>query len=278
MDITPRGFEKESDKLTQEQLDSPVDVVVAEPPAESVPKEAVETESEEGKEPPKEEPVEVVKAAEPEPEEDKVPKSRFLTMHQRAVDAEKALRAFEAERASHPEVEIPLHDDEALKQHYIKIFGDTELTDNLYKAELARLNSIEDKVAERAYERLSKREEEEQKLIDERVQSFDTAFEELSITTGKDEFSDDEQVAILDIVEEYSPKDAKGNLIGDFLMPLDKAFEIYSLRTETTVKPKRNERNKVASIVGAKTDGAPTSGNDAEYVAGFQGRWRDKVK
>ena len=264
--ITPQGFEKASDKLTAEQLDKPVDEVVAEPAAESVPEEAIKTEPE----------AEQATPDKPVEEEEKVPKSRFLTMHQRAVEAEKALRAFEAERASQPVQREPIADDESLKKFYVDTFGEGELTENLYQNELARLSSIEEKAAERAYERLSQREAQDAELIDQRVQSFDRAFEELSVVEGKD-FTDDEQVAMLDIVEEYSPKDAQGKLIGEFLLPLDKAYEIYQLQSQPKVEAKKTERNAVAALSGARSEGTPSGTSDADWQPGQDRRWWNKT-
>jgi hypothetical protein len=272
MDISYRGFEKAQDKLPEGQLDKSVDEVVAEPAAESVPEEAVKVEPEIVEEPKPE----VV--AEPElVEEEKVPKSRFLTMHQRAVEAEKALRAFEAERANAPEKVAPIADDADLKKFYTETFGDTELANKLYQNELSRLSSIEEKAAERAYERLSNREKENEQLIEQRVQSFDDAFEELAIVEGKTEFTDEEQVAMLDIVENYSPKDSEGNLIADFLLPLDKAYEIYKLNAEPVVQAKKAQRNAVASLSGAKSEGTPTGTSDADWKPGQTGSWIAKL-
>lgn len=272
MEITPIGFEKASAKLTQEQLDRPVDVVV-EPqpletvvPVESVPAQPVKTE--EALAP------EVI--PEPEVEEEKVPKSRFLTMSKRAIDAERAFRSLEAERAYQPVAEVP-SDDDSLKGHFVELFGDNPTTEKLYRAELARLSSIEEKAAERAYERFSQRERLEEETINQRVASFDTAFEELATVEGKTEFTDAEQVAMLDIVEEYSPKDADGNLIGDYLLPLDKAYEIYKLNQEPVVSAKKAERNAVASLSGARSEGTPTVSNDADWKPGQWGQWREKL-
>lgn len=271
MDTNQRGFEKAADKLTTEQLDRPVDEVVVEAPTESVPETPVEAKPEEPKEEAKAAPAE-------EPEEEKVPKSRFLTMHQRAVEAEKALRAFEAERAQAPVEKAPVGDDAEIRQHYVEMFGESELTEKLYRTELARIASIEDKAAERAFERLSQREQKEQEAVNARVESFDRAFEELSIATGKTEFTENEQVAILDLVEKYSPKDKDGKLLGDFLMPLDQAYEIYSLQHEVAAQPKKAERNAVAALSGARSEGTASSSADAEWQPGQERRWWNKVK
>lgn len=267
MEITPQGFEKASDKLSAEQLDKPVDEVVEESPSsESVPEPVIE-------------PIipEPEAVNEPDPvEEDKVPKSRFLTMHQRAVEAEKAVRQFEAERANTPEPVAPIADDADLRNFYIETFGETEIAEKLYQNELARLTSIEEKAAERAFQRFSQMGEEQEKIINDRVASFDRAFEELGVVEGKD-FSDDEQVAMLDIVEEYSPKDAQGKLIADFLLPLDRAYEIYKLKSAPIVEAKRTERNKVASLTGARSEGGSVSSTDADWQPGQDRRWWNKV-
>lgn len=267
--ITPQGFEKAADKLTQEQLDRPVDEVVVEASTESVPETPVEI--------PAEPEAVVTQEVAPEVEEEKVPKSRFLTMHQRAVEAEKALRAFEAEKASTPAPVAPLADDVDLKKFYIETFGDTELTEKLYQNELQRYASIEEKAAERAFDRFNRMGAEQEEVINQRVASFDAAFDELSVIEGKD-FTDEEQVAMLDIVEEYSPKDANGKLIGEYLLPLDRAYEIYQLKAEPIVQAKKQERNAVASLSGARSEGAPSASSDADWNPNAQRRWWDKTK
>lgn len=266
--ITPQGFEKASDKLSAEHLDRPVDEVVEDSPSsESVPEMVVNESIPEAE-----------AVNEPDPvDEEKVPKSRFLTMHQRAIEAEKALRQFEAERANAPEPVLSLTDDADLRNFYIETFGETEAAEKLYQNELARLNSIEEKAAERAFQRFSKMGEEQEKVINERVKSFDRAFEELGVVEGK-EFTDNEQVAMLNIVEEYSPKDAQGQLIGEFLLPLDRAYEIYKLKSTPIVEAKRTERNKVASLQGGGSEGSPSNSTDADWQPGQDRRWWNKVK
>lgn len=272
IEITPKGFQREADKLTAEQLDAPIDEVVGEPTPESVPEAATEPE-------PKEEPTPAEEQAQenPEPEEEKVPKSRFRTVHQRAVEAEKRLRQLEAELEEREEPEEPIADDETIRKHYVDIFGENELTDKLYKAELSRLRSLEERAAERAFERLSQREEQEQQVIEQRVESFDQAFEELSALEGKD-FTDDEQVGILDIVDEFSPKDERGRIYADYLMPLDKAYEIYQMRTAPKAQAKKQERNAVAALTNARSEGTPTGSSDADWQPNQDRRWWNKVQ
>lgn len=264
---TGGGFEKAASKLTNEQLDIPIDEVVAqseaEAPVESVPETPIEVEPE------------TPEVKTPEVEEEKVPKSRFLTMHQRAIEAEKALRQFAAERASEPEPQREVANDEDLKKFYTTTFGATELADKLYQAELARLSAIEERATDRAFERLSQREQVEQRVIEDRVSSMDSAFEELSVVTGKD-LSDDEQVAILDIVEKYSPKDRNGKIPEEYLMSLDDAYEIYQMQHEAA-KPNRSQRNAIAALSGARSQGAAGTTADSEWKPGMRARWESKL-
>ena len=145
------------------------------------------------------------------------------------------------------------------------------------QAELARLSSIEERAAERAFERFSRMGKEQEEVINQRVASFDSAFEELSVLEGK-EFSDDEQVALLDIVEEYSPKNAQGQLIGEYLLPLDKAYEIFKVKHEPVIAAKKTERNAVAALSGARSEGTPSVSSDADWNPGQDRRWWNKVK
>ena len=73
-------------------------------------------------------------------------------------------------------------------------------------------------------------------------------------------------------------KDKDGKLIGDFLMPLDKAYEIHKLRAEPIVQAKKTERNAVAALSGTPSEGGATMSNDADWQPGQDRRWWNKVK
>ncbi len=267
INITPRGFKLAKDEFTAEQLDKPIGTYVAEtttePAVESAPEPEIKVEESTATE----------NTVEPEVEEAKVPKSRFLTMHSRAVEAEKKLREIEAERSYQPESTKEAEIAE-LPDHWVEMFGDSDASKRAYIAEQERLNTIEEKAAERAYQRLEGREKEEEARTAEIVSSFDQAFDELEIIQDRT-FTDDEQVAILDIVEQYSPKDKDGKLLRDFLLPLDKAYEIYSVRTEAKTAEKKAARSQVASLTGARSEGSPSGAGSS--AAWQPGQWRNKI-
>ncbi len=65
----------------------------------------------------------------------------------------------------------------------------------------------------------------EDQRIEGNVAIIDEQFLELQDLIGR-ELSEDEQSAILDIVDEYTPKDKDGNFLCS-LLPFDYAWEIY---------------------------------------------------
>lgn len=262
INITPQGFQKVTSGMSSEELDKPVDAVV-----ETTPEPAVAPAAE-----PKAEIVPEAASTE-EVEEAKVPKSRFLTMHSRAIEAEKLLAQERAERAQQTAEPAHAAVPTELPNYWIEMFGDSEASVQAFEAEQARLAAIEEKAADRAFERLTSREKEEEARTQEIVQSFDKAFEELGI--GQDhEFTDEEQVAILDVVEELSPKDKDGKLLREFLLPLDKAYEIYSVRNEAKSSGKRAARDSVAGLTGARSEGSASTPSAAPWQPG---QWRNKV-
>lgn len=270
INITPKGFKLASSEFTAEQLDKPIGTYApagaTEQAVESDPNPEIKQEESAASSPAENTVVEEV-------EEAKVPKSRFLTMHSRAIDAEKRLREMEAERTYQPAEPSQEHQKTELPDHWVEMFGDSDASKKAYTAEQERLSAIEEKAAERAYQRLEGREKEEEARTAEIVESFDQAFEELEILSDK-QFTDDEQVAILDIVEQYSPKDKDGKLLRDFLLPLDKAYEIYSVRTDAKTAEKKAARSQVASLTGARSEGSPTGSSTQAWQPG---QWRNKI-
>jgi len=194
-------------------------------------------------------------------------------MHSRAIEAEKLLAQERAERAqqTYEPPQTPVATE--LPDYWIEMFGDSDASMKAFEAEQARLSTIEEKAAERAFERLNNREKEEEARTNDIVSSFDQAFEELGIIQDH-EFTDDEQVAILDIVEQYSPKDKDGMLLREHLLPLDKAYEIYSVRSEAKTSATRQARNGVAALTGAQSEGSASGSTQSAWQPG---QWRDKV-
>jgi hypothetical protein len=73
--------------------------------------------------------------------------------------------------------------------------------------------------------------EQERLRVKDNVATIDESLEDLEAEIGR-ELTEDETSAILDIVDEYTPKNDEGNyLVG--LLPFDYAWQIYRAKNES---------------------------------------------
>lgn len=74
---------------------------------------------------------------------------------------------------------------------------------------------------------------------------------------------------ILAVVSEYSPKDANGNFLGDFI-PFEKAYEIIELRRKATPAPvDANARKQVAANTAPTKSAAESGGFKAQKIGDY---------
>lgn len=266
MEITPKGFEQKRDSISQAELDAPVDAYV--------PKEEVEeTVTEEIVEEP-------VVEEDPEPEvieEEKVPKSRLLTVLEKKRVAEESVSALEARLAVLEQGHKATEESEIdLPSEWIGMYGDSDESKNFYKNYLNQLSTIEEKAAERAIERMQSKAKESEQIETEIATSLNTQFEELAEIEGK-EIPEEDQVAILEIVEEYSPKDADGKIVKEYMTSVSKAHGIWKLKKEAALVSRRKARSQAVVLTSTKTEGETSANNSAEFVPGKRGQWETKL-
>lgn len=224
-------------------------------------------------------------------EESKVPYSRFKKFHERAIAAEQAAAVAEENyqrvlRERGEQSSSSHSDDSGADQPpgwWIENYGDTEATrkawKNQYKHEQELIERAETRAEERAIARLQENQQYETQRVSENIETIDDNLEDLSALVGRD-LTEAEQSGVLDIVDEFTPKDRDGNYLGSIL-PFDKAWEVYEMRGKTQGAGRREERNRVASLSGDSGSGEPTSAQaeqDKNFVPGKWGSWRDKLK
>jgi len=221
-----------------------------------------------------------------EPEgESKVSYSRFKKFHDRALEAEEEAeywrrKAIEREEAK-PQYEPPVPDvqvapdyDSADYGRFKELFAgqDNENIRRAYKLELERVAGIEARATQRAMEAIERRSLQENEAYRENVSALDQNLEEASEILGR-RLTSDEEAAILDILDEWSPKDREGNIVA--LMPVEKAVELYEAQQARS--PRREARNQIAGLSGGSSGGeADTSGASKEYNP--RGGWRQVFK
>lgn len=219
-------------------------------------------------------------------EESKVPYSRFKKFHDRALEAERDAAEWRAKAESANEVrretntpEIDLQ-DEAYKL-WLENFGDNDASRKAWQNNLKINASLEQRAIERAKDEAIKavqnERENEARQTEDNVKLLDESFEDLSALVGRD-LTEKEQNDVLDIVDDYTPKDDDGNYLGE-LLPFNKAWEIYELKTAAQKVKKAASRNAVAGISANQTQGEAQV--DAEKDKTFNpldwGAWRKRL-
>lgn len=184
-------------------------------------------------------------------EESKVPYSRFKKFHDEATQLRTEVEELRRQvtsyqpRQEEPEVEVP--------ERWIRLYGDSDASKEAWR-EQQRLNEETiTRAREEAIEAVRAEKYQEAERIENNIATIDEEFELLSDYLGRT-ITEKEQEAILDIVDDYTPKDQEGNYAGA-IMPLEKAYEIYELKQQASTAPKKIARDSVASLSGSQSQG-----------------------
>jgi len=212
------------------------------------------------------------------PEEDdvadkaRVPYSRFESVRERAIRAEERLKLYEEQQAQSKTVESDVNID--LPNEWVELYGDSDVAKKAYQLQVRLNERIQEEATNKAIERLSNREKEEKEQLNKNIELIDNSLSEFKEKIGKN-FTEAEESAILDVQDEFTSKDDDGNYISS-LFPLDKAYEIYTLRQQSAKIAKTQAKQRVVSITGASSEGE-ISNPSANYNPNAWGSWRDKV-
>lgn len=215
--------------------------------------------------------------AEPVVDEQKVPYSRFSTALSRAKEAEREAeearrhameleerlrtREYQPSYAPQGEQGVEIYKG-VLPGSWIRLYGDSDASREAYSLELIRQREIEERAERRAIEAYERRSTEERQALSSNERLIDDRLEDLSALLGRD-LTEKEESAVLDIVDEYTPKDEYGNYAGDTI-PFEKAWEIYEMRNEHVAQAAKKSRSNATAATSTRTEGEPT-GREKNY-------------
>lgn len=212
---------------------------------------------------------EETKEQEPEAseEESKVPYSRFKKFHDRALDAEREAELWRtrAESFKSEPVQQQTQTTNDMPAYWLKLYGDSDASMEAWLVQKQANEEIINETRRAALDAVHNERYEEQARTDANIATLDENFEDLQAFVGRD-LTDAEQSAVLDIVDDYTPKDAQGNYAGATL-PFDKAWEIYELKNTASKAPRAKARDNVANLTGTPTQG--DAGSVAEQEKSF---------
>lgn len=210
--------------------------------------------------------------------ENSVPYSRFKKFHDKALAAEQ-----EAERlrAHLEELETsriaPASGDQDMPAEWVELYGNSEASQRAWQLQQRQWQEMENRAYERALQAAEEYEVRQKQQIEQNVSAIDDQFDSLSDYVGRD-LTAKEQSAILDIVDDLTPKDANGNYAGP-LISFEKAWEFYELKQNTATSSKRRERDSVAALAGAGSQGSPSGSAEADqnWNPLARGTWRSRL-
>lgn len=246
--------------------DSLKDIVVDEPVAEVI---APETTT--------------VVTPEPSEEESKVPYSRFKKFHDAAQEAaqEAAYWKGVAEARENQPATTTTETTLEVPDYWKKMYGDESsenwaLVQEAWKVQKQATDEMISQARKEAIEAVRNAQGEEEQAVAQNISVLDEQFDSLTDKLGR-ELTEKEHDNVLDIVDEYTPKDADGNYAGA-IMPIEKAWEIYELKANAGKAPKVQARNQVASLTATQTQGEPSiTEQDKNFNPQDWGAWRKRL-
>lgn len=257
IDLNAPAFGEKAQKLEDvlETPKEPTEEAVAEPVEEIKKEEVVEEASE---------------------EESKVPYSRFKKFHDEALQLRQEAEQLRA-KLQNPEPRQSV-DEVKPDDIWVKLYGDTPESREAYKLQQQREEALEKRFREEALEAVRNERQFEEERTKKNLETLDDHLEQVSAVAGRD-LTDKEESQILDIIDDFTPKDEHGQYVGAMLSP-DKAWEIYELKTKARVAPARQSRDAVASLSGSPTQGESQAVKDERnknFQPGNWGSWRDRL-
>ena len=208
-----------------------------------------------------------------EEEPSRIPYSRFETMHERATRAEAELDFLRSQReVSAPE---PVQFNGDLPEKWTKLYGDNEASREaygLYKAGIKEeFTTMRDELINEVRQQEYSREQEAEQTADD----WATTMSDFAAKNSR-KFSDAEESAILDVMDELTPKDDRGMYVVTPISYLAQAVELHDLRNQKATFAKRDARKRTVAITGARSEGEPgDSQSDGHFRPGQWDSWRN---
>lgn len=188
-------------------------------------------------------------------EEQKVPYSRFKKYHDEARQARQEAEEWRAKAESlqsQPRRETAVAEAE-MPEYWVDLYGDSEASAKAWKVQERANQQMREDAKREALEAVRNERSQESERIESNMDTIESNLEALTEFVGR-KLTDKEESAVLDIVDNYTAKDADGNYMGA-VMPFEKAWEIYELKQNSGSAKQRQARDSVASLTATSTQG-----------------------
>lgn len=202
----------------------------------------------------------------------RVPYSRFETVNERAIRAEAELELLKQQREDKPDAVVFTGD---LPEKWVRLYGDNDASREaygLYKTGIKEeFQSMRQDLLNEVRAEERRREVEAEKEANE----WATKISDYGLKNARS-FTDAEQSALLDVMDELAPKDDKGMYLVSPISYLPQAVELYDLRNQKANFSKKEAKRKATEIAGAKGEGEPEPiTSDSHFRPGQWDSWRN---
>lgn len=202
-----------------------------------------------------------VDPANPEPvEEGKVPYSRFKKFHDLATQHEAQANEWKAKfEAAQANPNVPQYAPVAtiatpMPTYWVQLYGDSDASQQAWDVQSQQNAQLIEQVRKTTLDTVQAAQSQVALQEQQNLAQIDAGIELLGDYVGRP-LTAKEQDTILDIVDEFTPKDNNGNYLGA-TMPFEKAWDIYELKNQASNAPAQAARNNVAGLSGAQSQGA----------------------
>lgn len=188
-------------------------------------------------------------------------KQKREALEQRLADLEKKPVSEKSQKAQ----ELP--------KWWENLYGNNEASKNGFAVWSEQEETRQQEVIDKALKTIQARESLESQAVVKEEQNIDNEFDsfeennDLTLTAK-------EKIDLLNIVDEFSPKDDDGNYLGATI-PIEKAYEILELK-RSIPSPTTQQRKQLAGITGGGKSGQGNSSTN-QFRPGDWGGWRRVV-
>lgn len=193
-------------------------------------------------------------------EENKVPYSRFKKFHDAAKDAEKEAEFYRNQYESLKSQRKEVEETNEPPTEWKELYGESDQSTRAWKLQQTLNERLSEEAIEKAISAVKSERLQEEERLDENINELDSREERLENFIGR-KLTEKESTALLDITDEFTPKGEDGNYLGALLSE-EKAWEIYEMKQKSAQAPKKESRDKVASLSGSQTQGETNVGPD----------------
>lgn len=212
-------------------------------------------------------------------EENKVPYSRFKKFHDRATEAEAEADKWRqrAEELEQSRIRYDVKETEEMPSYWMELYGNSEASQKAWQIQERREQEVEKRAYEAGQRGAEELEIKHRQRIEGNVSMIDDNFEDLSDFVGR-ELTAKEQSSILDIVDDFTPKDENGRYAGP-LITFEKAWEMYELKQGSAKISQRKDRDSVAALSGTSSQGSTdaTAEQNKNWNPLARGTWRNRL-